>query len=515
MPTFFTRDILHIDLTGKVCGREPLPPELLHGSIGGRALAATMMADFANLDPFSADMPLILCTGPLCGTPVPMSARATLTSRSPKTGGIFCSSAGGSFYPLLCSAGIMAIRITGRSERPLLLEISNSGAELLPADRLWGKGCHESFAALPSAALLIGPAGEQQLPDATLESSDGDPFSRGGLGAVMGYKGLKGIHIRTGLKPGQIADQARFEKGLEDLMRLFRASPFLMGPFGIKQHGTAALVDLMKSRGMLPGKRFASFSGDESCFNAAALHKRYNGKGGGCHDCLIACKRYMPDGTMLPDYDQLAAFGGVAGLFNLDAIVSHCAECRDKGYDPVAAAWQLAGGEPLSVKGLELPPYDPRSSTALALSLATSPFGATHLTAWPIASEILRKPVPTDRFSFDGKGRIITMFEDTGAAVDSLALCRFVSAAAELEELAALLSAVTGISYSAAELAKVGRETIRLEHDFNCRSGFIPQDDDLPPILFQQPANGLPPVDRKRFQQELAAYRNIRDGAKR
>jgi aldehyde:ferredoxin oxidoreductase len=362
-------------------------------------------------------------------------------------------------------------------------------------------------------AAVIGPAGEQMQQYGSIETSNGEPFSRGGFGAVMGSKRLKGIVLKTGPPTVAIADQAGFDKALEDLMRLFRASPFLLGPLGIREHGTVALVDLLKQRGMLPGRNFYSFEGDETRWNAYALQQQYQPEPGGCHDCLVACKRITSDGTVLPDYDQLAAFGGLCGMTDLEQIVQLCSWCHDQGIDPVSYASEKAtvqGETAMTVKGLALPPYDPRASTGLALAYATSPHGGSHLTAWPIASEILRKPVPTDRFSFDGKARMIAMFEDANAAVDCLPLCRFASAAVELEELAALLAAVTGKSYCAADLLRIGRRTILQERFFNQQCGFSAADDSLPQRFFTESANGLAPLDQQSFEQELAAYHRIR-----
>jgi aldehyde:ferredoxin oxidoreductase len=165
----------------------------------------------------------------------------------------------------------------------------------------------------------------------------------------------------------------------------------------------------------------------------------------------------------------------------------------------------------MTVKGMELPPYDPRASTGLALACAVAPHGASYLTAWPIASEILRKPVPTDRFSFDGKARVIAMAEDANAAADSLVLCRFACAAVELEEMAALLSAVTGEEYSPADLLAAGRRTVAQERAFNGSCGFSVIDDTLPERFFVEQANGLQPINHHRFEQEVAAYHRIRE----
>ncbi len=507
--------LLRVDLTTGTCQREPLAASLLQDSLGGRGLGTALLQEYAGLDPFSPAMSLVLTVGPLCGTPVPMTSRSVLTGRSPLTNTIFSSTSGGPLGPSLLGAGLTAVLVQGRAASPCLLEISRDGERLLPADQLWGLGCRATMQQLGQfgAVAVIGPAGEQLLRYASVETSSGEPFSRGGLGAVMGSKRLKGIVLKTGPATVAIADQAGFDKALEDLMRLFRASPFLLGPLGIREHGTSALVDLFKQRGMLPGRNFSSFEGDETGWNAHALRQQFHPQPGGCHDCLVACKRIASDGTLLPEYDQLAAFGGLCGLDDLEQIIELCSWCHDQGIDPVSYASEktvIEGETAMTVKGLELPPYDPRASTGLALAYATSPHGGSHLPAWPIASEILRKPVPTDRFSFDGKARVIAMFEDANAAVDCLSLCRFASAAVELEELAALLSAVIGQGYSPADLIRIGRRTVQKERLFNQQCGFTAADDSLPQQFFTESANGLKPLDQQRFEQELAAYHRIR-----
>lgn len=507
--------LLRVDLTTGSCVREPIDPQLLQDCLGGRGLGTALLQEYAGLDPFSPEMPLVLTIGPLCGTPVPMSSRCVLTGCSPLTNTIFSSTSGGPLGPCLLGAGLVAVLLQGRAEFPCLLEINHDGERLVPAGQLWGLGSGATLQQLGcvSAAAVIGPAGEQQVRYASVETAAGEPFSRGGFGAAMGSKRLKGIVLKCDPATTSIVDQAGFDKALEDLMRLFRASPFLLGPLGIQAHGTSALVDLLHQRGMLPGRHFASFSGDETRWNACALRQKFHPQPGGCYDCTVACKRIASDGTVLPDYDQLAVFGGLCGIDSLEQIVELCEQCHDQGVDPISYAAEMAAGSretSLTVKGLELPPYDPRASTGLALAYATSPHGASHLPAWPIASEILRKPVPTDRFSFDGKARVIAMFEDANAAVDCLSLCRFASAAVELEELAALLSAVVGQSYTTADLLRIGRRTVTQERLFNQQRGFSAADDSLPQQFFTESANGLPPLDQQRFEQELAAYHRIR-----
>ncbi len=558
MEPLLKRYLLRVDLTSGKCNREPLSSWLLQEHIGGRSLGVALLKDYTNLEPLEPDMPLVLSVGPLCGTPVPLSSHSVLTGRCPLTGTIFSVKSGGTLSRCMLGAGLAAILIHGKAASPVLLEINPSVDRLLPADKLWGVETDKVLQQITpdiGSVAVIGTAGEREVLYASILTSSGEPFSRGGFGAVMGAKRLKGIILKATPAVSRIADSSGFQKAMEDLLRLFRASPFLMGPFGISENGTSALVDLLFQRGMLPGRSFTDFSGDPASFNSAILRERYRPEKGGCDNCLIACKRVASDGIWLPDYEALAAFSAISSFDSIDEIVRLCKRCGEIGVDPVSFSSTVAtfcetdGGSmdpvfignmleeltkgtskgislakgsarlaseagvsevAITVKGLELPPFDPRASTALALGYATSPHGGCHLTSWPISSEILRKPVPTDRFSFDGKARIVAIFEDANAAVDSLVLCRFVSVAAELQELAAILAAVTGMGYSPADLKNIGRKTILDERSFNRKCGFTDADDTLPLRFFSESANGLPPVDRKRFEQELSAYHRIR-----
>lgn len=114
----------------------------------------------------------------------------------------------------------------------------------------------------------------------------------------------------------------------------------------------------------------------------------------------------------------------------------------------------------MSVKGLELPAYDPRGAYGMALAYATSNRGGCHLRAYPISHEILRKPVATDRFSFEGKARIIKIAEDMNAVIDSLTACKFVFFAASLEEYAKAVTSVTGKHYDVQYLLKIGERDL-------------------------------------------------------
>jgi len=558
----WTGRILCVDLTARESWHEKIAPELLHAYLGGRGLGVRLMRGLHRIDPFEPEMPLIFAVGPLCGTPAPTAARLTVVSRSPLTGTIYDCSAGGRFAWRLKAAGVDALVITGKSATPVVIAVTPGGAEISDAPQLWGKTVHETVAALGNGVSVaaIGPAGEQGVLFANIMMGEGNSVGRGGLGAVMGAKGLKAVVVNGDL-PVTIADRERFDKARQDVMRLFRASPVIFGELGIAEYGTPALVDLMRQRRMAPTDNFRKTVFEESGnYSGPAIRRDFQAKKDGCYGCPIQCKKSTPAGEHLPEYETVSHFGGLNGIASLAAIVKSNTLCNELGIDTISAAATLSAwgeargrfpdgeevqrlltdiafrrgdGELLSlgsrrvvealgrpglsmtVKGLELPAYDPRGAYGMALAYCTSNRGGCHLRAYPISHEILRKPIATDRFSFSGKARIIAIAEDTNAAVDSLVACKFSFFGATLEEYAELLSATTGIDYSPQDLKEIGRRICLTERFYNCENGFDVADDCLPERFFAEPGSSgegvnIPPLDRARFEEELQKYYRIR-----
>ncbi|HSQ78922.1 MAG TPA: aldehyde ferredoxin oxidoreductase C-terminal domain-containing protein, partial [Nitrospirota bacterium] len=168
------------------------------------------------------------------------------------------------------------------------------------------------------------------------------------------------------------------------------------------------------------------------------------------------------------------------------------------------------------VKGLELPAYDPRGSYGIALAYGTSTRGGCHLRAYPISQEILRKTVAVDRFSFDGKARMIKIAEDNNAIVDSLSICAFAFLGASLEEYAQMLAAATGMPFTGQGLMKTGEEIILTERRYNKENGFTMADDFLPERFYTEAGTSgeginIPLIDKKRFTEELEKYYRMRE----
>jgi len=558
----WTGKILKIDLATESIWKEDIPGDILHDYLGGRGLGVRLMRDYYHIDPLDPEMPLIFAVGPLCGTSSPTSARMSVVSRSPLTNTIYDSSCGGLFAHKLKGAGIDAIMITGRSEKPVYIQINEESADICDASALRGKDTLETQLALmeKGSVAAIGPAGEHGVLFANIMVNGSNSVGRGGLGAVMGAKNLKAIVVE-GSKKTEIADRASFKKGQEETIRLFKASPIIYGELGIREFGTPALVDLMKQRRMTPTENFKkTFFEEANNYSGPSLKRTFKAKKEGCFGCPIRCKKVDSCGRALPEYETVSHFGALNGNSDIHSIVKSNELCNLLGMDTISMAATIAAygeakgrffapdeivglvrktagregeGEKLalgssrlceilgmphvsmSVKGLELPAYDPRGAYGMALAYVTSNRGGCHLRAYPIANEILRKPVATDRFSFSGKARIIKIAEDANAVADSLETCKFALLAASLEEYAQILKGVTGLDYSGQDLLKIGERIIMAERFYNCKNGFSAKDDTLPERFFTESGTSgegieIKPIDKPRFLEELQKYYKMR-----
>ena len=555
--------VLHVDLSVRKIWTENLSDQMLVKRIGGRGLGMAQMKDFFSLDPFDSRMPIIFAVGPLCGTPAPASSRMSVVSRSPLTNTVTDSSVGGTFPLKLKAAGYDALVVTGNATSPVYLQIFEDRVELKDATHLWGRGSLETNKLLESSgcAACIGPAGENLVRFANIMVGGVNSAGRGGLGATMGAKKLKAIVV-NGSQRVNIADASAFKKSQDDVMRLLRASPAVMGELGLGEYGTAMLVDIVDQRRMAPTENFKkTFFPEAHAYSGPRLKKDIGFRKHGCISCPIQCKKQLSCGRPLPEYETLSHFGALNANSDVESIVKANLLCNNLGMDTISAAATFAAygevrggflsgeaildmliqtakreaegdqlaegskrlctflGKPqysMSVKGLELPAYDPRGSYGIAVAYATSTRGGCHLRAYPISQEILRKPVAVDRFSFDGKARMIKIAEDNNAVIDSLSICAFAFLGASLEEYAHVLAAATGVPFSGQGLMKIGEDIILTERYYNKHNGFTKEDDLLPERFYTEPGSSgdgitIQPIDKARFVEELEKYYRIRD----
>jgi aldehyde:ferredoxin oxidoreductase len=562
----WTGNIALIDLTRHRIRTLSLSPETYAARIGGRGLGGLFIRPAAMLAWDHEDMPVCLFTGPLTATIAPTSGRCHMMSISPLTGLVGDASMGGKMGVQLKRAGWDGLVITGKSETPVGIHIQDDRITLEPAGQLWGMttdALYDTLAPGKASLACIGPAGENGVRFAAVITDRFHAAGRTGLGLNLGAKKIKYIRVSgTGRTRVRYPDQLK--QARQDIVRLTEASPALMGRFGLSRLGTGALYDLMDNRCMMPTHNFtATRFAAASRLNAHAYALQYHPRQHGCKGCHIRCKKIATrsaPGVPIPEFEAMSHFTALVGLEDIQVATAANQLCNRLGMDTISAASTLAcfkeitgrdltpeslmtlledmaldrgegrdlkqgtaryaesrghASAAMTVKGLELPAYDPRGAYGMALGYAVSTRGGCHLRAYPISHEILRKPVATDRFSFSGKARIIKIAEDLNAVVDSLIACKFTFFAAGMEEYARAFSAVTGNPVTARDLLAAGEKIVYNERIINSLNGFDARHDTLPDRFFDQPGTGcgrfaVPPIDRAAFESAKTAYYAVR-----
>ncbi|MFH1937079.1 MAG: aldehyde ferredoxin oxidoreductase N-terminal domain-containing protein, partial [Bacteroidota bacterium] len=195
---------LEIDLTRGSIERVATDPGETELYLGGLGTSAKILWDRVppEVEPFSPDNLLIFATGLLCGTPAPGCNRTIVSTISPQTRLMAFSMMGGFWAPELKYAGYDKVIFRGKSPDLVYLWINNDKVEIRDASHLQGKGAIETEELIrqelkePKAQVAaIGLAGENRVYFASIEQGRSSA-SRGGIGAVMGDKGLKAIAVR-------------------------------------------------------------------------------------------------------------------------------------------------------------------------------------------------------------------------------------------------------------------------------------------------------------------------------
>lgn len=563
MPEPFSHACLFIDLGSRDARIEVIDRDLSLAWLGGRGMGTYFLGLSPRLDPLDPQSPLVYAAGHLTGTRIPSSGRMVISAFSPLTNTVCSCSVGGGFAVQMRKAGIDVIHVTGRASRPCTVLIQDGTVafnedrlpEVLPLSAVFDR-----LRPLGGSAAAVGRAALKGCRYASIMVDSTFASGRGGLGLVMASRNLRALVVRgSGSARRQSLDKDTEETARRDIIRLFDASPVIMGRSGLSAYGTSSLVDLMAARRMMPTANFRRtyFEGYRS-FSGPVIRERLRPRHYACHGCPIACKQ-KSDGE-IPEYETLSHFGALNENDDLESIIECNRICNENGMDTISAASTIACmaeirgvrytghdladkvssilgddaeaellrlgsarlaaelGAPetsMSVKGLELPAYDPRGAYGMALAYGTSTRGGCHLRAYPIAHEILRKPVATDRFSFAGKARIIKLAEDLGAVVDSIGACKFAFLAASLEEYARGFAAVTGLPLSAQDLLHRGDAIYALERRINTLRGFTRKDDMLPERFYREPGTAgpgieTPPIDMAVYEDALDRYYRIR-----
>jgi len=536
--------------------------------LGGRGLTSTIVCDEVDptCHPLGPNNKLVFAPGLIAGTNAPTSGRLSAGAKSPLTGGIKESNAGTNWPQLVGRLGLKAVIVEGQSDGWWGLHITKDGAKFFDASEYAGRSLYELFPDLferfgeKVSIATIGVAGEMRMSMAgicynDIENRPTRYSGRGGLGAVMGSKGLKLIVVDGEGGPGvEIADQALFDEGRKKMLEALRSHDITKPKGGLNTYGTAVLVNVLNEAGGYPTHNFregrfegAAATSGEAIFetNEKRLGKEiYNH---GCHPgCTIQCSNtyHKPDGTehvSCIEYESTWALGANCGIDDLDAIAELIWLCNDIGVDTIEAGGTIAvamdaglaefgdseaaiqwmeeirQGTPLGrilgngaattgmaygwhrvpgCKGQNMPAYEPRAVKGIGITYATSTMGADHTAGYTIAPEILGVSGKVDQFDID-KAALSRAFQQTTAVIDSSGHCLFIAfAILDIPEgyqgMIDELNGLLGTNWTADDVTRIGQEILDQEIAFNRAAGLTPADDRIPEFMKYEK---LPPHD--------------------
>lgn len=566
--------ILRLNMADRTYRLEDVPEA--YAKLGGRGLTSTIVHDEVPplCNPLGPNNKLVFAPGMVTGTSAPTSARVSVGAKSPLTGGIKESNAGAGWAPALARMRIKALIVEGQPKEKgeyWLAHLTWDAAasrpkvEFLPAGEYVGANLYEVFPKVferfGSRAQIagIGVAGEYAYANSGVVFNDlnGRPSrysGRGGIGAVMGSKGLKFVVLDAEGAPGvEIANQELFRQGQRKLADALRSHDITKPKGGLNTYGTAVLINIMNEAGGLPTRNFSSgrFEGAADIAGEAIFEGNKERLGKELYNhacspgCIIQCSNtwHGEDGSEIAscvEYESDWALGANCGIDNLDDIARMIYLCNAYGLDTIETGTTLAvameGGvcpfgdgknavslveemgkaTPMgrilgsgtetaarvlgvrrvpTVKGQSMPAYEPRAIKGIGITYATTTMGADHTAGYTIAPEILSVGGSADPLSVEGKAALSRGFQATTAFLDSSGHCLFIAfaildIASGFEGLVEEVNGVLGTNYTTDDVAKLGAEILRKERAFNEAAGFGPAHDRLPEFMSYEP---LPP----------------------
>ncbi len=511
--------LLTVDVGERTATRTDID-DLLEEFVGGRALATALAHDRIpfDADPLGPENRAYLSTGPLQQSNMSFTGRMNMTGLSPLTDGLVSTNAGGYLSREFTGTGISALELVGQSDEPLLIHVTDEGVEFEEVPELTdalvpevSEHVAETRDLGPENCLTIGPAGENLVRFASVMTYNSRAFGRGGLGAVLGSKNVKGVTFSGEVEPSiEIPNPPEM-----DIHREAATSDDIR-----KRQGTTAGTRLKNEKFSLPTRYFSEMSFEEidSIDGDAVEAKKY--KKGSCSACAFACKLPLRDEetgfeTEGPEFETLYSFGSNHGVGDLLDIMKANELCDTLGMDTVSAGVTVAaylasedefgnaelaqevtekiayregigdtlaegvdrchdelGVENWSVKGLEFAAHDGRVIQGQGLSYAVANRGADHMYSVMLRLEYGGEIDPKGTL---GKADILVEYEDRAAFRDTGVVCAFGDGYVTDEYLAQLFEA------DFEELLSVGAETVLRERHFNNQRGFDLSDDDALP----------------------------------
>ncbi|MGB9499161.1 MAG: aldehyde ferredoxin oxidoreductase family protein [Dissulfuribacterales bacterium] len=536
-----------------------------YSGLGGRGLTSAIISNEvpALCHPLGEKNKLVIAPGLLSGSAAAMSGRLSVGCKSPLTGGIKEANSGGQASQVLARLGYAAIVLEGKPQKDTLYKIfiNKDGVQIIPDNKLKMMGNYDVVDQMKAewgdkiACISIGQAGEMKLAAASVACTDMElrptrHAGRGGVGAVMGSKGVKvivaddsGMKMRTPYAPDKFKEANKlFVEGLKNHPVTGK---------GLPAYGTNVLTNVVNEVGGYPTNNFSSgrFDGAPK-ISGEVLAEMETARGGqathGCHrGCVIRCSGvYMDkDGNYLtkqPEYETVWAHGGNCGIDDMDAIAIMDRMDDDFGVDTIEmgatigvameagiakfgdadAAIKLVEevgkGTPLGrilgsgagvtgkvfgvervpvVKNQSMPAYDPRTVQGMGVTYATSTMGADHTAGYSVTANLLNVGGTVDPLKPAGQVELSRNLQVSTAAIDSTGMCLFIAfAILDQEEtfnaLVDMINSFCGLNFTADDVVALGKKILKMERSFNQQAGFTEKDDRLPEYFLTE---SLPP----------------------
>ncbi len=557
--------ILRIDMgapNGPKVREEPLGA---YEGLGGRALTSALVSQEVPplCHPLGEDNKLVIAPGLLSGTSAAISGRISVGCKSPLTGGIKEANAGGQPSQILAMLGYAAIVLEGKPQNDTLYRIfiEKDKVKITPDNSLKGLGNYEVVAKMKGlygdkiSCISIGQGGEMKMSAASIAFTDIEMrptrhAGRGGVGAVMGAKGVKvivvseaGAERRTPQNPEKFRQANRiFAEGL-------KKHP-VTGQ-GLPAYGTNVLTNVINEAGAYPTKNFMWGRFDQCQKISGETQAQTETARGGlathaCHrGCVIECSGIYVDKdghyvTKQPEYETVWALGGNCCIEDLDVIARLDRLCDDYGLDTIEMGatigvameaglakfgdgqaainllQEVGKGTPLGrilgngaavtgkvfgvervpvVKGQALPAYDPRGIQGMGVTYATSTQGADHTAGYAVATNIMKVGGYVDPLKPEGQVELSRNLQIATAAVDATGMCLFIAFAVldqpeTFQALIDLLNAFYGLKLTGEDVTALGKKILKDERQFNLEAGLTAKHDRLPEFFKKEP---LPP----------------------
>jgi aldehyde:ferredoxin oxidoreductase len=547
--------ILRIDVGAEGGPKATVTPIGDYAGMGGRGMTSMVVSKEipADCHPLGPENKLVIAPGLMAGSAASTSGRISVGCKSPLTGGIKEANAGGQAGQVMARLGYAAIILEGEAKEDSLYQVyvNKDNVDIAPADDFKMMTNYDLAEKIKerygdkTAMISIGPAGEMKMCAASIAVTDREfrptrHAGRGGVGAVMGTKGIKVIVLDDAgcgmRKPLDAEGFKAANRAFTDGLRKHAVTGQ-----GLPAYGTNVLTNVVNEAGAFPTYNFKEGQyADAHKISGEVLAEMETNRGGnpthGCHvGCVIRCSGIFMDKdgnylTKQPEYETVWAHGGNCGICDMDAIASLDYMDDNIGLDTIEMGAaigvameagllkfgdqegavklldEVGKGTPLGrilgngaaftakafgverapvVKNQAMPAYDPRAVKGIGVTYATSTMGADHTAGYAIATNILKVGGDVDPLSNEGQIELSRNLQIATAALDSTGYCLFIAFAIldqqeTFDAMVASINSFYNLNMTGDDVVELGKKILSMERDFNKKAGFTKEADRLP-----------------------------------